>query len=138
MKKILPDAQQLADAYRLLKRSEQNQRIVEDVLARQDDFKITVPEDLEQRVRGYLEANPAETWDAAIEAIVEEADERQQPGGARAPRAARKAPAGRWGRGMSPPENLATDDPHSYTVLRAVYPREALLTKVFTQDQKVD
>ncbi len=75
LEKILLDARQLADAYRLLKCSEHNQRIVEDVLARQDDFKITVPEDLEQRVRGYLEAHPAETWDAAIEAIAEEAEE---------------------------------------------------------------
>lgn len=37
---------------------------------------------------------------------------------------------------MSPRENLATDDPHSYTVLRAVSPKEALLTKVFTKDRK--
>lgn len=31
---------------------------------------------------------------------------------------------------------LATDHPHSYTVLRAVFPKEALLTKEFTKDQK--
>lgn len=74
LKKILPDAQQLADVYRLLKHSEQNQRIVEEVLARRGDFEITVPEDLEQRVRSYLEANPAETWDEAIEAIVGEGE----------------------------------------------------------------
>ncbi|MGD9925448.1 MAG: hypothetical protein AB7V13_28975, partial [Pseudorhodoplanes sp.] len=36
---------------------------------------------------------------------------------------------------MSRPPDLATDDPNSYTVLRAVSPREALLTKVFTQDR---
>jgi hypothetical protein len=33
-------------------------------------------------------------------------------------------------------EPLPTDHPHSYTVLRATYPREALLTKEFTKDRK--
>lgn len=81
LKKNLPDAQQLADVYRLLKHSEQNQRIVEEVLARQDDTKITVPDDLEQCVRGYLEANPAETWDAALEAIVGDSEEEEEAEG---------------------------------------------------------
>lgn len=85
LNKILPDAQQLADAYHLLKRSEQDQRIVEDVLARQDGFKIAVPDNLEQRVRDYLEVNPTETWDKAIQAIAEGADDdgdlRREDGG---------------------------------------------------------
>jgi hypothetical protein len=73
LKKILPDAQQLTEAFRLLKRSERDQRIVEEVLERQDDFEIAVPDDLERQVREYLEGNPTATWDTAIEAIMEEA-----------------------------------------------------------------
>jgi hypothetical protein len=39
------------------------------------------------------------------------------------------------GPGVNGDTHLATEHPHSYTVLRAVYPKESLLTKVFTRDR---
>ena len=38
-------------------------------LERINDEPVEVPDDLDAQVLGWLEENPAETWDAAVKAI---------------------------------------------------------------------
>jgi hypothetical protein len=70
IKKIIPDKKELDDAYRGFARGYEAERIVKPELKKLEEFKVTVPRDQEQHVRGYLRKNPAQRWDAAVAAIV--------------------------------------------------------------------
>ena len=73
VKKIIPDKDELAEAYRLFVRSQRVQEIIEEALEEQQhDSNIPVPSDLEQRVKKYLTKNSVERWDDAVSSIAEE------------------------------------------------------------------
>jgi hypothetical protein len=79
-KKIIPDKDELAEAYRLFVRSQRVVEIIEKTLREEDDdFDIPVPSDLERRVKKYLTKNSSERWDDAVRSIVEE-DSRDEGG----------------------------------------------------------
>ena len=70
IKKIVPDKKELGDAYRAFVRGREAERIVKPALKKLEGLKVTVPRNLEQRVRAYLRKNPAQRWDAAVAAVV--------------------------------------------------------------------
>jgi hypothetical protein len=73
IKKIIPDKDELAEAYRLFVRSQRVVEIIEKTLREEDgDFDTPVPSDLERRVKTYLTKNSSERWDDAVMSIVEE------------------------------------------------------------------
>jgi hypothetical protein len=68
VKKIVPPAQQLQDAYRLFVRGKHQEQIIRDLVL--DDIPVDVPDDLTERVSGRLKEYPAERWDEALRMIV--------------------------------------------------------------------
>jgi hypothetical protein len=64
--KVVPDQDQLEQTYRLFARSKQVQEVVATALASTPTGEISVPDDLERRVREYLEQHPDARWDAAF------------------------------------------------------------------------
>ena len=76
VKKIIPDKEQLADAYRLFVRNKRVEKIIKEALQKEDDLEIQVPGNLESRVKKYLTENPAVRWDDAVAAIA--ADEKSE------------------------------------------------------------
>ena len=62
--KVMPDAQVLADAYRMFKREPHIQAAVAAEKARLGN--MPVPADLKQQLRGYLTEHPEVPWDAAL------------------------------------------------------------------------
>jgi hypothetical protein len=70
--KIVPDKDELAEAYRLFARSIEIEQIIEAELAKlKDDAGVQVPKDLATRVRKYLEDNPAARWDEVVQEIAD-------------------------------------------------------------------
>jgi hypothetical protein len=65
--KVVPDAQVLAEAYRMFKREPHIQAAVAAEKARLGD--IPVPADLEQQLRDYLDEHPEVPWDVALAEI---------------------------------------------------------------------
>jgi hypothetical protein len=71
VKKIVPTRDTLAETYRLFARSRKAERILERELKKLNGgLKVTVPRDLQVRVRGYLRQHPTMRWDEAVAAIV--------------------------------------------------------------------
>ncbi len=68
--KVVPTKERLADAYRLYARSARIEEIVEAALKDEDETVITVPADLCEQVRSYLEDHPEEPWERAVEALM--------------------------------------------------------------------
>jgi len=64
--KVVPDQDQLEQTYRLFARSKQVQEVVAKALASAPTGEISIPDDLERRVREYLEQHPDARWDAAF------------------------------------------------------------------------
>jgi hypothetical protein len=67
VRKIVPKAPELADAYRLFKRASRITKMVEAEQAK--PRRVTVPTDLEKRVRAHLKKYPEVPWDAAVRHI---------------------------------------------------------------------
>jgi len=74
VRKVIPDATGLADAYRLFSRAAKTKAAVEEALAAMTKQEIVVPTNLERRLRAHLKVNPASSWDDAIEALASEDD----------------------------------------------------------------
>jgi hypothetical protein len=73
IEKIVPSEESLAEVYRLFTRNAKVQEIVEEAMKNIDDEEETeVPDDLEQRVRDYLDKHPSVRWDEAVQNIVDE------------------------------------------------------------------
>jgi hypothetical protein len=68
IKKIVPDQDTLAQAYRLFERGARIDKIVKAEIAKGDP-NSPIPKKLEARVRKYLKENPAASWDDAVRAI---------------------------------------------------------------------
>jgi hypothetical protein len=71
VKKIIPDDDMLADAYRAFARGEGVQNIVDRVLAEaEEDDDLDIPDTLRDQVAELLRLNPTWRWDQAISEIV--------------------------------------------------------------------
>jgi len=79
VKKIVPDKDELADAYRLFARSHAAEKIVRRELKKLDgDSAVKVPRDIEKQVCQHLAQNPADRWDAAVRRIAAVKRRREQ------------------------------------------------------------
>ena len=72
IKKIMPDKETLARAYRANMRAIEIKRAVAKMAEEQSD-NVEVPRNLNKLVAAFLKENPAISWDAAIATIAEEA-----------------------------------------------------------------
>jgi hypothetical protein len=72
VKKIIPDADVLRDAYQLFAKSKRVESIVAKAIEDVDKVDIAVPDNLNSRVVEHLKEHPELRWDEAITAIVEE------------------------------------------------------------------
>jgi DNA topoisomerase VI subunit B len=72
IKKIVPDKDELALAYRLFARSRKAGQIIKRQLKKlRGNADVEVPHDIEERVHQYLAQRPDVRWDAAVQQIVE-------------------------------------------------------------------
>ena len=63
----------LAEAYRLFRRGQRIEKIIEEALAEDAaESDDEAPGDLADRVRDYLAQNPKQRWDDAIAALADE------------------------------------------------------------------
>jgi hypothetical protein len=70
VKKIVPDTDELEDAYRLFARGHAAKQLVNRELKKLDgDASVQVPGDIENQVRQYLAQHPADRWDLAVRRI---------------------------------------------------------------------
>jgi hypothetical protein len=69
IKKIVPDKNRLAEAYRTFARGAQIEKIVRRALAAQRDEGFEVPRDLEEQVNKHLREHPEARWDDAVRII---------------------------------------------------------------------
>ena len=76
IKKLIPKADMLRDAYRLFVRSNRVEKIVEEVIDDIESEEIEVPSNLDARVAAYLREHPESRWDEAVAEIAE--DERDK------------------------------------------------------------
>ena len=66
IKKVVPGAEVLAEAYRMFVQSSRVEMIVRAQLRRTSAEKVSVPKDLGKRVRGILRKSPETRWDHAV------------------------------------------------------------------------
>ena len=85
--KVIPNKNELAEAYQLFARGKEAAQIIERELAKLNGGSpVQVPADLRKRVRHYLAQHPAARWDEAVAASA------SSPSGARS---SHRAPRGR-------------------------------------------
>lgn len=72
IKKVIPQANLLGDAYRLFAKSARLEKIVQKTIEEIDDHDHDAPVDLGKRVAEYLQQHRESRWDAAVAAIVAE------------------------------------------------------------------
>jgi len=70
VRKVIPDKERLADAYRLFVRSDRTKAIVEAAIAGMADEPIAVPRDLDKQVRAILRKEPALSWETAVRKVL--------------------------------------------------------------------
>jgi hypothetical protein len=69
VRKIIPDADRLADAFRLFKRGERVAEIAKAAVDNMTAEETAAPTDLAERVRAYLSEHPATSWIEAVSAL---------------------------------------------------------------------
>lgn len=72
IKKLIPKADLLRDAYRLFMNSKRLQKVVEERIEEIENEHISTPANLTDRVTAYLQQYREKRWDEAIAAIVED------------------------------------------------------------------
>ncbi len=70
--KVVPSAETLAGAYAAFRRGAMATAALDAELARVNAVPVDVPDDLAERVRGYLHEHPKETWDNAFRGLIED------------------------------------------------------------------
>jgi hypothetical protein len=70
IKKIVPAADKLAEAFRAHARAPKIKEAIEKAIADMPDDAVEVPADLEEQVKAYLEENPECPWEEAVAEIV--------------------------------------------------------------------
>src|SRR5262245_16863477 len=73
LKKVIPDDDVLAEAYREFHRSELLREKFEEIEGEFDDAEIEVPKRLQKQVRAVLKKNPDLRWDDAIKVVLDDA-----------------------------------------------------------------
>jgi hypothetical protein len=68
VRKIIPDPETLAKAYRLWVRSAEIKNVIKEMVEKETDG-IAIPADLNEHVAARLREHPAESWDEAVRAI---------------------------------------------------------------------
>ena len=79
--KVIPSAEMLAEAFTTFKRGRLAYAALKAELERLNKEPVDVPADLEKRVKAHLVENPAETWDAAVKAIIDGGDDSESGDG---------------------------------------------------------
>jgi hypothetical protein len=76
IKKVVPQADELANAYSLFVRNAKVEAVIEEAIDNLDDDgeEIEVPKDLERQVLKYLEDHPTARWDEAVQNIADGGD----------------------------------------------------------------
>ena len=76
IKKVVPQADELANAYSLFVRNAKVEAVIEEAIDNMDDDgeEIEVPKDLERQVRKYLEDHSTARWDEAVQKIADGGD----------------------------------------------------------------
>ncbi len=72
IKKLIPKADLLRDAYRLFMNSKRLQKVVEERIEEIENEHSSTPANLTDRVTAYLQQYREKRWDEAIAAIVED------------------------------------------------------------------
>jgi hypothetical protein len=72
LKKVIPDDDVLADAYRTFHRSKELRKEFEEMEREFDESKVKVPKTLNKQVRAVLEKHPDLRWDDAIQIVLDE------------------------------------------------------------------
>jgi hypothetical protein len=72
LKKVIPDDDVLADAYRTFHRSKELRKEFEEMEREFDESKVKVPKTLNKQVRAVLEKHPDLRWDDAIQIVLNE------------------------------------------------------------------
>jgi hypothetical protein len=70
IRKVVPAKDRLDKAFRLFARTKVVEEAVEKVIVAMPADTIAVPEDLDARVRDYLDENPKSPWEAAVRHVV--------------------------------------------------------------------
>ena len=70
--KVVPEPEALAATYEQARRWATVEEVARRAMAEQDTTAITVPEDLTDRVRDRLGADPALSWDEAVALVARE------------------------------------------------------------------
>ena len=78
VRKVIPDAKGLADAYRLFARGARMKQVVEAAMAAMAKQEIATPINLERRVKAHLRAYPESSWDEAVALICARSDGKSQ------------------------------------------------------------
>jgi len=78
--KVIPLAEKLAEAFTTFERGRLAHAALKAELERLNKEPVDVPADLTDRVKAHLAENPAETWDAAVKAIIGEVDDSEESG----------------------------------------------------------
>ncbi len=74
VRKVIPDAKGLADAFRLFARGARMKQVVEAAMAAMAKQEIAAPTNLERRVKAHLRAYPKSSWDEAVVLICARSD----------------------------------------------------------------
>jgi Topoisomerase 6 subunit A/Spo11, Toprim domain len=74
IKKLIPNADLLRDAYRLFVNSKRVEKVVADTIKDIETEKIATPGNLSARVAAHLRQHPKLRWDAAVAAIAEDGE----------------------------------------------------------------
>ena len=72
---MIPSPELQAEAYTTFRRERLAREMLEASLAQVNAQPVIVPDDLDERVRAFLAANPKATWDQAVRAIMLGEDE---------------------------------------------------------------
>jgi hypothetical protein len=64
--KVIPAKETLAKAFRLFARAKLVEAVVETAIEEMPEAPCAVPDDLDTRVKDYLDENPASPWEEAI------------------------------------------------------------------------
>ena len=71
VKKIIPTKADLVATYRAFAQGREAEKIIKRELKKLNGgSKVTVPHDLQEKVRDYLQQHPEARWDAAVAALV--------------------------------------------------------------------
>lgn len=73
VKKVIPNAARLKEAYRLFVHSKRVEEVVQEAIEDIEDEHVAAPRNLSARVAAYLRKNPESRWDEAVSAIALEA-----------------------------------------------------------------